>query len=145
MILEGGHSLHPQGDFDLPAHVKGLYCGKNPPGLDSAPAVPLEPLGKKKKPQQTLTNPSSSCRNKPMVVMGMCSIFAFWGQILWDDELEHQERKTLPLLVNTKSFFFRGTGEEVVSSSTLAPLGLPGAQSQAQVQLLNNRYNNNNL
>lgn len=115
--------LYPQGALDLPAQVEQLVeqsCGKHPPGLASAPAVPLEPWQRVKNPkrtQQPPTKPSSSCRNKPMVVMGVSSALIFGGQLL-RDELEHQERKTAEV-------FSRGTAQEVVSSYTLAAVPSP--------------------
>lgn len=127
--------LHPQGALDLPAQVEQLVeqsCGKHPPGLASAPAVPLEPWQRVKNPkrtQQPPTKPSSSCRNKPMVVMGVSSALIFGGQLL-RDELEHQERKTAEV-------FSRGNCSG--SCFQLHPGCCAQSQAQTKLKLLNNR------
>lgn len=107
---------------------------KNPPGWDSAPAAPLEPLEKRgknpKKPDQPLQQLQDQARGCDGG--GFSPDFLAPGEENSSIRAEHQH-------------FSRGTGWEVVSSSALAALGLPGAQPWAgtegssRVQLLENR------
>lgn len=84
---------------------------KTPPWSGSSTSCASGALGKEGKnpTNPTLTNPLQpflQLQEQAHGCDGVSSVLTFWGQVLWD-ELEHQERKIPPLLVNTKGFFQR--------------------------------------
>lgn len=65
---------------------------KKPSWAGSSSSCAPGAFGKEGKTPTKPCRPSCSCRNKPMVVVGVSSALSFWGWVLWD-ELEHPERE----------------------------------------------------